>query len=265
MKYLTEQQIKKYQKDGFLLLKKFFNKDELEPIFKSIEKFSRMKPNDWEPGKEMAYYETSNKNERILCRVEKYVDYHQEFQKLANSDRILSVMEDLMGGPCVLFKDKINFRRSDGGGYRPHQDVQARWDDFVKYTMNIMISLDQNTPENGCLEVAPGQHKRGLIGNYDTPLEGEDLKGMKFEMVLTEIGDALYFDHFTPHKSEPNKTNKSTTNIYLTYNLLSDGDHRNEYLDGKRRNLPPDNERKDGVKYNNSPLHEIKYIETKKN
>ena len=51
--------IKKYQNDGFLLLKKFFSKDELELINKSLEKFSRMKPGDWELGKEMAYYETS--------------------------------------------------------------------------------------------------------------------------------------------------------------------------------------------------------------
>ena len=62
MKYLTEQQIKKYQNDGFLLLRKFFSKDELESIIKSIDQFSRMKPNDWEPGKEMAYYETSAEN-----------------------------------------------------------------------------------------------------------------------------------------------------------------------------------------------------------
>ena len=267
MKYLTEQQIKKYQNDGFLLLRKFFSKDELEPIIKSIEQFSRMKPNDWELGKEMAYYETSteNENERILCRVEKYVDYHQQFQKLANSDKILNVLEDLMGGPCVLFKDKINFKRPNGGGFRPHQDVQARWDDFVDYTASIMISTDQSTPENGCLEVAPGQHKRGLIGKYDRPLEGEDLKGMKFEMVQTDIGDVLFFDHFTPHQSKANKSNKSRSNIYLTYNLLSDGDHRNEYLDAKRRGLPPDNERHEGMKFNESAIHDIKYKESKKN
>ena len=267
MKYLTEQQIKKYQNDGFLLLRKFFSKDELDQIIKSIEQFSRMKPNDWKLGKEMAYYETSteNENERILCRVEKYVDYHQQFQKLANSDKILNVLEDLMGGPCVLFKDKINFKRPNGGGFRPHQDVQARWDDFVEYTMSIMISTDQSTPENGCLEVAPGQHKRGLIGKYDRPLEGEDLKGMKFEMVQTEIGDVLFFDHFTPHQSKANKSNKSRSNIYLTYNLLSDGDHRNEYLDAKRRGLPPDNERHEGMKFNESAIHDIKYKESKKN
>ena len=261
MKYLTELQIKKYQNDGFLLLKKLFSKEEMEPIIKSINKFSEVPYNFWEVGKEMAYYETSNENEseRILCRIEKYVDYHPEFQKLASSNKILSALQDLMGGPCVLFKDKINFKRPGAGGFRPHQDVQARWDDFVKYTMSIMISTDQSTPENGCLEVAPRQHKRGIIGKYDKPLAGDDLNGMKFEMVPTEIGDVLFFDHFTPHQSKSNNSDKPRSNIYLTYNLLSEGDHRNEYLNRKRRELPPDNERKEGMKFENSAIHEAKY------
>ena len=261
MKYLTELQIKKYQDDGFLLLKKFFSKEEMEPVIKSINTFSEMPYNFWEVGQEMAYYETSNENEseRILCRIEKYVDYHPEFQKLASSNKILSALQDLMGGPCVLFKDKINFKRPGAGGFRPHQDVQARWDDFAKYTMSIMISTDQSTTENGCLEVAPRQHKRGIIGKYDKPLEGDDLNGMKFEMVPTEIGDVLFFDHFTPHQSKPNNSDKPRSNIYLTYNLLSEGDHRNEYLNRKRRELPPDNERKEGMKFENSALHEAKY------
>ena len=257
MKYLTELQIKKYQDDGFLLLKKFFSKEEMEPVIKSINKFSEVSYNFWEVGKEMAYYETSNENEneRILCRVEKYVDYHPEFQKLASSNKILSALQDLMGGPCVLFKDKINFKRPGAGGFRPHQDVQARWDDFVKYTMSIMISTDQSTPENGCLEVAPRQHKRGIIGKYDKPLEGDDLNGMKFEMVPTEIGDVLFFDHFTPHQSKSNNSDKPRSNIYLTYNLLSEGDHRNEYLNRKKRELPPDNERKDDSKIKDCYAH----------
>ena len=259
MKYLTESQIKKFQDDGFLLLKKFFSAEEMGPIIKSINKFSELPYNFWEAGKEMAYYETSNENERILCRIEKYVDYHPEFQKLANSKKVLSILEDLMGGSCILFKDKINFKRPGAGGFRPHQDVQARWDDFVKYTMSIMISTDQSTPENGCLEVAPRQHKRGIIGKYDKPLEGDDLNGMKFEMVPTEIGDVLFFDHFTPHQSKANNSDEPRSNIYLTYNLLSEGDHRNEYLNRKRRELPPDNERKEGMKFENSAIHEAKY------
>ena len=91
MKYLTELQIKKYEDDGFLLLKKFFGKEEMEPVIKSINKFSELPYNFWEVGKEMAYYETSNenKNERILNRVEKAVDYHPVFGKSEKKWRIM--------------------------------------------------------------------------------------------------------------------------------------------------------------------------------
>lgn len=261
MKYLNEFQINQYNKDGFLLIKKLLSKEELEPAIKSINRFAELPYNFWEPGKEMAYYETSNENkdDRILCRVEKFVDYHPEFQKLAQSEKILKVLEDLMGGPCVLFKDKINFKRPGAGGFRPHQDVQAGWDEFVKYSMSVMISTDRSTPENGCLEVASGHHKRGLIGKYNRPLEGDDLDGMKFEMIPTEIGDVLFFDHFTPHQSKPNMSDKPRSNIYLTYNLVSDGSHRVNYLGKKRHDFPPDNERKPGIKVKNSAIHEAKY------
>ena len=261
MKYLTNIQMKNYESDGFLLLKKFFSEEEMKPSIKAIKKFSELSVESWVTGKEMAYYETSNEDEdeRILCRIEKYVDYHNEFQNLANSKKLLNVLEDLMGGPCILFKDKINFKRPGAGGFRPHQDVQARWDQFVEYTMSVMISTDRSTPENGCLEVAPGHHKRGLIGNYDRPLEGSDLEGMKFEMIPTEIGDVLLFDHFTPHQSKSNSSDKPRSNIYLTYNLFSDGDFRNQYLEKKRREFPPDNEREEGMNIKNSAIHEARY------
>ena len=98
MKYLTESQIKNYNDDGFLLLKKFFSEEEMKQAIKSINKFSELSFDYWETGKEMAYYETcnENENERILCRIEKYVDYHTEFQNLANSKKLLNVLEDLL-------------------------------------------------------------------------------------------------------------------------------------------------------------------------
>ena len=46
------------------------------------------------------------------------------------------------------------------------------------------------------------------------------------------------------------------TNVYLTYNKLSDGDQRKKYFTRKRRELPPDNER--GNNFKDSPLHDYK-------
>ena len=255
---LSEKKIKEFKETGFLIIRGLYSNEKLKKIIQwtnEVTNYPEIK------NKYMMYFEESklDSKKRILSRMENIEPFHKGFSKLFISGEIQKIVSQLFNEEALLFKDKINFKKPGGGGFRPHQDVQARWDQFVEYTMSVMISTDRSTSENGCLEVAPGHHKRGLIGNYDRPLEGDDLNGMKFEMVPTEVGDVLFFDHFTPHQSKSNMSDRPRSNIYLTYNLLSDGDHRNQYLEKKRREFPPDNERKDGVKIKNSAIHEAKY------
>ena len=256
----------KFKKDGYLIVRNLFSENELQEAEKTINEFSEKKIEDWEIGKEMAYYETNLKNNlRILTRVEKTIEYHNSVSKLANSKKLMACLNDLMGEECILFKDKINYKYPGGTGWAAHQDVQARWDDFASYFMNALITIDDNGIDNGCLYVAPGHHKRKLIGKYDEQLQGSDLEGMNFVPVIASRGDTIFFDCFLPHRSDANLGEHSRRNVYLTYNRISEGNKRNEYLSAKRRGLPPDNERHEGMKFNDSPLHEIKYVETKKN
>jgi hypothetical protein len=67
--------------------------------------------------------------------------------------------------------------------------------------------------------------------------------------VSTEPGDVLFFDSYAPHASKPNLTGKARRILYLTYNRLADGDHRERYFAEKRANFPPDIEREPGKDY----------------
>ena len=63
-------------------------------------------------------------------------------------------------------------------------------------------------------------------------------------------GLQVFFDAFTPHRSARNMANVSRRNMYITYNLLDEGDHRLQYYADKLKNYPPDIERVPGVEYN---------------
>jgi len=257
MKYLAEHEIEKFNQMGYLVKKKLFNYDEILEIRKWVYRYMEKKPEDWENGKEMAYYETSLDNDsRILTRLENFIDYDENFYELAHSEKIMKCVEELLGEPCVFFKEKINFKNPGGAGFNPHQDAISRWDDFAKSFMNALICTDEGTIENGCLEVAPSFHNKGFLGPYDSPIPDKFLKEMKFEPLEHSLGDVVFFDGFTPHQSKQNKTEKPRTNVYFTYNKLSEGDHRLEYFARKRRELPPDNER--GKNFKDSPLHNYK-------
>lgn len=257
MKYLRVEDIEKFKEDGFLVKKKFFDDNEILEIRKWVYDYGAKKPEDWNKSEEMGYYETSRKNgERILTRLENFIDYHKKFYDLAHSEKIIECIDNLLGEKCVFFKDKINFKNPGGAGFEPHQDAISRWDDYSSGFMNILICTDKGTIENGCLEVAPGFHNKGFLGPYDTPIPEEHLKEMNFIPLEHSLGDVVFFDGFTPHQSRENKTEESRTNVYFTYSKLVDGDQRQKYFTRKRRELPPDNER--GENFIDSPLHDYK-------
>ncbi len=66
-----------------------------------------------------------------------------------------------MGGPVVLFKDKINFKMPGGPGFKAHQDQQAGWTRYAPLFVTALVTIDPATLENGCLEMVPGRHREG--------------------------------------------------------------------------------------------------------
>ncbi len=112
-----------------------------------------------------------------------------------------------------------------------------------------MVSIDDTTAENGCLELAAGYHTRGLIGDEWKPLSEDDMRRMHARPVPTRAGDVVFFDSYTPHASGPNLTADRRRVLYITYNRLSAGDHRARYFADKRKSFPPDIEREPGRTY----------------
>ena len=239
---LNDNQIKEFKNNGFVLVPELFNKSETELIVKYTEEIQNASETS---GKEWKYFEKSkiNKDKRVLERIENFCKYHEGFNDLCANSRITESVNDCFGEKGILFKDKINFKMPGGSGFKPHQDSQAGWDDYAKFYLTAMVSIDETTIKNGCLEFASGHNKSGLIGKLWKPLSVKDMKNMKFIPIETKPGDAVFFDCYTPHRSEPNLTNKSRRILYLTYNKLSDGDHREKYYNDKYKNYPPDIDR----------------------
>ena len=98
MDMISKADIEEFHDKGFLVVKNCFSNFEINEALKKTQEFEIKQPNDWEQGKEMAYYETSkNNSKRIIMRVENYVDYHKIFYDFVYSKKILGVIEQLMG------------------------------------------------------------------------------------------------------------------------------------------------------------------------
>ena len=241
---ISKKQLNEFKRDGFLKLESCFNKKEIEEIKNWTTEIKSFKET---PGKWMMYFEKSlsNPKSRILNRVENIEPYHSGFKNLFRS-KMLKCVEQLFESSAVLFKDKINFKMPGGSGFKAHQDVQAGWDRYCKLHITALVSVDAANKENGCLELSKGKHQDGIIGKRWVPLEEDSLD---YISCPTNPGDVVFFDSYCPHRSKPNNTDEPRRVLYITYNKLSDGDHRSKYFSDKRLYYPQDCERDPNKKY----------------
>jgi 2-aminoethylphosphonate dioxygenase len=203
------------------------------------------------PGRHMVYGETSlaDGKTRLVQRIENFCPFHAEFDHLLTAGPLLDAVSRLFGEPAVMFKEKINFKLPGGDGFKPHQDQQAGWSRWASLFITALIAIDDASEANGCLEIAFGQHRRGLLGPEWRPLEAGDMKGFKLERLPTAPGDVVFFDSYVPHGSQPNLSAQPRRVLYVTYNRLREGDHRARYFAEKRRDFPPDVERDPSKSY----------------
>ncbi|HEY9772720.1 MAG TPA: phytanoyl-CoA dioxygenase family protein [Planktothrix sp.] len=246
---LPSEQMAKFERDGFLVLPKLFSQQRVDAISKCIDALVERGPR---VGEEMFYYEKSLKDgeQKILSRIEKFFDYDEEMRRLVlGQEELMAAVQATLADEPELFKEKVNFKMPGGAGFEPHQDIQPGWDDYCPYFVSVLVTIDESTVENGCLELSAGHHKKGLLGEKWKPLTEEQLRGIDFELYPMSPGDVAIFDCFVPHQSKPNMTDRQRRNLYLTFNRKNDGMHRLQYFQDKRASYPPDNEREAGKEY----------------
>jgi 2-aminoethylphosphonate dioxygenase len=232
-------------RDGYVVVRNFFAAEQVAVLLRwttELETATEL------PGRHWVYHEDSvtDAGRRVVQRIENFCPFHAGFDGVIRHGALSRWVGTLMGGPVVLFKDKINLKMPGGGAFKAHQDQQAGWSVYAPLFVTAMVTLDAATLENGCLEIAPRHPGKGLIGAEWTPL---DESALHLQAVPTLPGDVIFFDSFAPHASKPNFTAAPRRILYLTYNLASAGDQRDRYYRDKHAAFPPDIERQQGQAY----------------
>jgi len=242
---ISDDQIKDFLHHGYLVLRQAFDADEMN----LIETWAReMAAWPEETGKHWVFHEQSLKGDGadLISRIENIAPFHAGFEEL--STVLKHPVGQLLGEEATLFKEKINFKMPGGDGFKPHQDSQAGWDAYADFFISVLVSIDEATVENGCLQLVAGHHQRGLFKSWQ-PLSEDDMAGMEFVQCPTKPGDAVFFDCFAPHASEPNMTGETRRIYYATYNRAADGYHMAQYYADKHKSFPPDIDRDPDKEY----------------
>ncbi|WP_240761603.1 phytanoyl-CoA dioxygenase family protein [Nitrosococcus wardiae] len=155
MSHLTEEQIEAFERDGFVVVRGFYDGQEIAQIKRWVEEVQAYSD---APGKYQRYYEDSlaEPGQRLLNRMENFSPYHRGFAQLFHKSKLQEAISELFGEPAVLFKEKINFKFPGGDGFKPHQDHQAGWWKYNNLCITALIGIDEANKTSV-------RHKRGAV------------------------------------------------------------------------------------------------------
>jgi 2-aminoethylphosphonate dioxygenase len=96
--------VEQYRRDGYLLLRtadhNLVNPQDLQRWTREVKEWPA------EKGKWMPYHEVNTSGQRQLMRTEKFVDYHDGFEKLLCGQAIAKILKDISGDVSYQPKTK---------------------------------------------------------------------------------------------------------------------------------------------------------------
>lgn len=145
------------------------------------------------------------------------------FQELARDSRLVDPLEHIVGPNIAFFSDKIVFKDAETDYGSPWHQDWPYWKGSHK--ISIWIALDDATPENGCLRVIPGSHRRHVDHSGDASdgkgfgnrIRPEDIDENEAVTVALSAGSALFFHDLTLHASHQNSSGSDRWAIISTY------------------------------------------------
>ena len=167
-RYLTDEQIASYQREGYLALPRFIDPERVEALRRVTDAFversrgvARTDPVfDLDPRHTAAA--------PVVRRIKNPADHDPLYLWLAQESPILDVVSELIGASLRFHHSKLNLKGSlIGAPVEVHQDA-AFYPHSNDDVLAVGLLLDDATADNGAMAVLPGSHHGPIYTHFDS-------------------------------------------------------------------------------------------------
>lgn len=160
---------------------------------------------------------------------------NENFLSIMKSERVLSIIQKLIGGKVSGLQTQFFFGRPGTKGFSIHQDnffVEAQ---PASAFVSTWLALSDVTIENGTIFLYPGAHKQGTLpvrklekvvgmGQEYNANNEETVIPAHFQPVAVEVprGTLIFLDSLVPHGSYDNNSKTQWRQVMLN-NYISQG------------------------------------------
>ncbi len=154
---LSQQQLRQYQDDGYLLIESLFDSEEIDLLHRSAKEDKQLDDH--------AFGRDDGEGGTVRLSLWNHPG-DGIYGAFARCNRLVSAAEDLLGDEPYHYHSKMIMKEARiGGAWAWHQDY-GYWYSNGVLTPNLVsafIAVDRATQENGCLQVIRGSHHCGRI------------------------------------------------------------------------------------------------------
>ncbi len=225
---LTFEQIEAYHRDGYIVIKSLFDREEIDLLHQSATRDREMDK------RSVGRDDGEGGSVRLTLWNHPGNGIYGMF---ARCRRLVDVVEQLLGGEAYHYHSKMILKDAKvGGAWAWHQDYGYWYENYLLFPhlASAFIAVDPATRENGCMQVLKGSHHMGRITHKQTGDQaGADLERVQeAEKVLEKIyvemnpGDTLFFHANTLHRSDQNQSDHSRWSLICCYNSARNNPYR---------------------------------------
>lgn len=222
----TASQIAAYHRDGYLLIKQFCSKPEVDKLYHTALEDDAMHKNA------LDLNDQSGKKTKLSLW---FTPGNDVFGYLTRSEKMVNGVAALLDSdaPVCHFHSKLMQKEPRvGGAWEWHQDYGYWYKNqfmFPDQLISVMVALTPANKENGCLQVIKGSHKMGRVNHgfageqvgADMVMVNNALQSMELVYCELEAGDALFFHPNLLHRSEANLSEHPRWSIISCYSSQS--------------------------------------------
>ncbi|GAA4307041.1 phytanoyl-CoA dioxygenase family protein [Compostibacter hankyongensis] len=220
---LNEDQVLAYHRDGYVIVRSFFSKAEIDKIYSTALEDDAMRKNA------VDLNDQTGKKTRLTLW---FTPGDDVYSLLIRSERMVRSAARLMeeDAPVCHFHSKLMQKAPRvGGAWEWHQDYGYWYKNqfmFPGQLVSVMTALTEANKANGCLQVIKGSHKMGRVNHgfageqvgADMVMVNNALKTMELVYCELEPGDALFFHSNLLHRSEANLSDRPRWSMISCYN-----------------------------------------------
>jgi ectoine hydroxylase-related dioxygenase (phytanoyl-CoA dioxygenase family) len=167
-RYLTDEQIATYQRDGYLALPRFIDPERVQALRRVTDGFVDRSRSVARTDAVFDLDPRHTASAPVVRRIKNPADNDPLYAWLALESPILDVVAELIGPALRFHHSKLNLKGSHiGAPVEVHQDA-AFYPHSNDDVLAVGLLLDDATAENGAMAVLPGSHRGPIYTHFDT-------------------------------------------------------------------------------------------------